>query len=433
MKEVVGEEEGGAPRPRSALREVMGSRDFRLLFSGETVSLIGDQFYLIALPWLVISLSGEGLSLGTVLALAAVPRAILMLYGGAMVDRVSPRMVMILSNVARFALVSAMAAVVLSGAIEMWMVYLFALAFGIFDAFFYPAQMAIIPQLVSKANLQVGNSLVMGMAQVATFVGPVMAGVTIGYFVDQGSDLSGIGYALVIDALTFLVSVAALSLMALRRPYEPSEEGMLASIRRGLAFVWSDVQLRSVILIVVAVNFLLIGPLIVGIPMIADARLEGAVSFGIAMTAFGGGTLLGIVLAGSIPRPNRLFGVLLLVVTAVMGLGLLSLAFFATTLLVSLSTATMGVAMGYVNILGITWMQTRAEEGMMGRVMSLAMVAGAGVSPISMTLAGILIDWDLEMMYMGMGMALIAFTLSLTSLPYVRRMTFEGEESGLAA
>ena len=80
--------------------------DFRLLWAGESISLLGDQFYLIALPWLVLQVTGNALALGTVLALASIPRALFMLIGGAFVDRFSPRLIMLLSNFARMVLVA---------------------------------------------------------------------------------------------------------------------------------------------------------------------------------------------------------------------------------------------------------------------------------------------------------------------------------------
>src|ERR1051326_3321208 len=84
-------------------------RNFQLLWIGEGISLLGDQFYLIALPWLVLQLTGSALALGTVLALASIPRAVFMLIGGAFVDRYSPRLIMLASNFARFVLVALMA------------------------------------------------------------------------------------------------------------------------------------------------------------------------------------------------------------------------------------------------------------------------------------------------------------------------------------
>ncbi|MEO0967773.1 MAG: hypothetical protein AAFX80_05370, partial [Cyanobacteria bacterium J06639_18] len=87
-------------------------RNFLLLYIGETVSLLGDQFYIIALPWLTIQLTDSGITLGTVLMTAAIPRAVLMLFGGVFSDRFSPRLVMFVSNAVRGVLIALFAAVV---------------------------------------------------------------------------------------------------------------------------------------------------------------------------------------------------------------------------------------------------------------------------------------------------------------------------------
>jgi MFS family permease len=116
-----------------------------MLWIGEGISLLGDQFYLIALPWLVLSLTGNALPVGTVLATAGIPRALFMLVGGALTDRFTPRKLMLGSNLARMILTGLLAALVLTNLIQLWMLYGFALLFGLADAFFFPAQTAIVP------------------------------------------------------------------------------------------------------------------------------------------------------------------------------------------------------------------------------------------------------------------------------------------------
>src|SRR5689334_11924820 len=135
-------------------------RNFQLLWIGEGISLLGDQFYLIALPWLVLQLTGSALALGAILALASIPRAVFMLVGGAFVDRYSPRSVMLASNAARLVLVALMSVLVLTHHIDLWMLYVFALAFGLADAFYFPAQSAIVPQVLPVEQLQAGNTFV---------------------------------------------------------------------------------------------------------------------------------------------------------------------------------------------------------------------------------------------------------------------------------
>src|ERR1043165_833577 len=103
--------------------EVLGNRNFRLLWIGESVSMLGDHFCMIALPWLVLQLTGDSLAMGTVLALSAIPRAFFMLVGGALTDRFSPRTLMLASNAVRFTLVSVLTVLVFSSQVDMWMLY----------------------------------------------------------------------------------------------------------------------------------------------------------------------------------------------------------------------------------------------------------------------------------------------------------------------
>jgi MFS family permease len=161
---------------RGTFRAVLRIRNFRLLWIGQGISVLGDQFYLIALPWLVLQLTGDALAVGTVLALVAFPRALFMLVGGALIDRFSPRKVMLASDALRLALVTLLTLLILTGLIQMWMLYGFALLFGLVAVFFYPAQPALIPQLVEEEQLQIGNVLNMGTPQLGLFAGPVLAG-----------------------------------------------------------------------------------------------------------------------------------------------------------------------------------------------------------------------------------------------------------------
>ena len=132
----------------------MTLRDFRLLWIGETVSVFGDQFYLIALPWLALQLTGSGLALGSVLMTAGIPRAALMLVGGAVTDRCSSRSVMLVSNIMRCVIVTLLTVLVYTHAVRLWHLYVMAAAFGTFDAFFYPASVSILPPCWSPTNSQ---------------------------------------------------------------------------------------------------------------------------------------------------------------------------------------------------------------------------------------------------------------------------------------
>jgi len=404
-------------------------RDFRLLWIGEAVSALGDQFAMIALPWLALVLTGSALALGTVLALMAVPRAVLMIVGGAYVDRLSPRRVMLASNVVRLVAVGALGVIVLAGTVEMWMLYAFALVFGVADAFFYPAQSAMVPELVSGEQLQQANGIVQGTAQFTTLVGPAAAGVAIAAFSGAGASpgLEGVGLALLIDAATFVASLATLLLIAARTSHEMSEGSVVRQIAQGVAFVWSSPSIRVMMGLSMAANLLIVGPLDVGLPVLAYSRLpEGAAAFGLILSAFGAGSLLGMAGATLLPPlPKQHFGSLMLGLFSLSGVCLAMMAFVNATI-VALAIAVMaGAILGYTNITYITWIQRRIPRNLMGRVMSLLMFSSMALVPISMALSGALVSISLNGVLLagGLGMAGLALIGLLSAS--VRRMGLE--------
>ena len=424
----------------TASRNPLSNRDFRLLWVGETVSSVGDQFAMIALPWLALVITGSALALGGVMALMAIPRALLMLVGGVSVDRFSPRRVMLGSNAVRLLAVAALGAVVLTGRAELWMLYAFALVFGIADAFFFPAQTAMVPELVSTEQLPRANGIVQGTAQISLLVGPVVAGVVIAALGGNGTSATaaGIGVALLLDAATFVVSLITLLFIRPRAHVAGANDSVLESIREGFRFVWGSRGMRAMIGVSLGANFFIVGPFEVGMPFIAYSRLpEGAAAFGLIAAAFGGGSLVGLV-AGSIlpaPRPSR-FGTIILLPMGLAGLALAGLGGASTTIVAAALTAVAGLALGYVNLLGITWIQRRIPQALMGRVMSLLITGSVGLVPVSMFLAGIAIQVsvDATMIGAGVGMAALAFAAALT--PAVRNIGLEPiweEPAGAAA
>jgi MFS family permease len=170
------EPEIAAERGRFPLLEPLRGRDFRLVFGGESVSPLGDQFHFVALAWLTLQLTGSGVALGTVLMAAAIPRAVFMLVGGAMSDRLSPRSLMLGSNVLRTVVVALVATLVLTGNAQLWQLYVLAFMFGVVDAFFYPALNTMVPMLVTDRQLPPANGLVQVMQQVSGLMGPALAG-----------------------------------------------------------------------------------------------------------------------------------------------------------------------------------------------------------------------------------------------------------------
>ncbi len=407
-----------------SMRRVMTLRDFRLLFAGASTSLLGDQFALIATPWLVLQISNDPLALGIVLALEGLPRAAFMLIGGAVTDRFAPRRVMVAADVIRGLLTAAMAAVVLAGVVQMWMLFAFALSFGLVAGFAIPAENSIVPTLVGRDDLQAGNALIMGATQLTAFVGPTLAGAVIAGF---SSSLSGIGLAFVIDTVTFAVSATAFSLIRDRRrgTVDPSTFGLWSSIGDGVRSVWVDEAMRFVFSVLVAVNLFVVGPLMVGIPLVAHQRLpQGAMAFGILMGAFAVGNLTGYLVAGATRRPSSaimraiVVGVLAGFGAVIASLGVATHLWFDTALLAGL-----GVGNGYLGISLFTWIQARTPEHMLGRTMSLVTFASLGLVSISQAAAGTVARWDLDALFLFSGGLVLATTAWSATRPGLRAFT----------
>jgi MFS family permease len=419
-------------------------RNFRLLWIGEGISLLGDQFYMIALPWLVLQLTGSALALGTVMALASIPRAVFMLIGGAFVDRYSPRMVMMASNFARFVLVGLLSALVLTNHIQIEILYVFALAFGLADAFYFPAQTAIVPQVLSEDQLQAGNTFVQGTAQLSLFVGPALAGSLIALLghaaTGSAPDTRGIGIAFGIDTLSFVASLVSLILMRIpiarkqageQQSVTGEQQNVIESIKEGFTYVWSQTVLRTLFLLIVAINFLVLGPVTVGIPLLADTRLvEGAAAFGIIMSAFGAGSLLGIILSGVLPTPRpEHFGTVILLVVSSLGVWVVLMPLFTSTPVVAVISLLMGATAGYQRMMLFTWLQKRIPRELMGRVMSLLFFCAIGLAPVSNALAGAVLQINLKGLFIGSGVLMAAVSLLSILMPEIRRMGLETKVS----
>lgn len=410
-----------ADKPAGPMRRVMGLRDFRLLFAGTGTSLLGDQFALIATPWLVLQLTGDPLALGIVLALEGIPRAAFMLIGGAVTDRIASRMVMLVADVVRLVLTAVMAVVVLTGAVEMWMVYGFALGFGLVAGFAIPAENSIVPMLVPDDDLQAGNSLIMGITQLAGFVGPSLAGMAIAGF---SRSASGIGIAFLIDALTFAVSTGCLWLITGARRVEDDNPGvsLWASIGEGIGYLWRDDGLRLMLVILVAVNFLVVGPLLVGIPVLSHERLpQGAMAFGLLMGAFSVGNLIGYLVAGSLGRPSgRTIRALIVGLLAAFGVVIGSLGLIANMWLDFGLLLMLGLGHGYLAIILFTWIQGHVTRGMLGRTMSLITFSSLGLVSVSQTVSGAVGRWDLDVLFVGAGGLVMAVTAWVAARPGLR-------------
>ena len=384
------------------LWQPLAVRDFRLLWSGETVSLLGDQFHFVALAWLVLQVTGSGFALGTVLLASQIPRAITLLIGGALSDRLPARSLLLASNLIRAGLSAAIALLIFGAAVQLWQLALIGIAFGIVDAIHMPAFRSLVPRTVDEDAIAPANALVESTMQLSSLFGPPLAGLFVATV--------GIGASFGLDALSFVVAAFTVFLLAGGRraaiasstssagtadaPDEPgaAAPGMLDSIRSGLAYVFGMGSVRTVFVVSVVVNFALNGPAAVGLPWLADQVFDaGSVGFGLLLGAWGAGALAGGLLCGA--TGGRFgSGQALLGLIGLLGVGMVAVGLSTMLPLTLLILAAMGVIVGYLNVLVISWFQRRTEPSMLGRLMSIMFLAGSIAGPFSFALTGVLVD-----------------------------------------
>jgi len=397
--------------------------NFRWLCGGGLISILGDQFTLVALPWLVLKLTHDPLALGGVMAAMGAPRAVFMLVGGAIVDRSSPRAILLITKLASAAWIGLLGALVLAQHVNMALVYLIAAAIGLCSAFAWPASSALMPGVLEPGLLAPANGVMMSMRQVSTLAGPLLAGFLIaaGGSGDDGgglADTRGLGIAFLLDAASFLVSSATLArvrpLAHAQAPARAADQKppLLASLGAGLRYCWDDTILRACFLYWSAMALFVSGPLQVALPLLAS-RVGGAGAYGSLMAAHGAGAVAGMVLSALRPglRIGN-FGTTLLAADGAIALLFIAMSGVASMWQGAGLLLVLGLFSGYLQAAMMAWLQRRIRADMRGRAMALMMFLFMGLMPVSAALSGWLAGVvGLAAIFAGVGMAMLAVVL----------------------
>jgi DHA3 family tetracycline resistance protein-like MFS transporter len=278
-------------------------RDFALLLSGQSISLVGDGFFHVALAWQVYLISNVPTALSFVGLAGTLPLILFVLVGGAFADRYDRRKVMIGADLLRGIAVIAMGALSVLGTIELWHMAVLMAVVGIGDAFFNPASTALVPDLLPEGELPQANALQGALRRLMhSLVGPAIAGLIIAAF--------GPGPAFVIDGFTFGLSAVALFLIRHRpAPHPAIGSGVRHTLRQmgeGFAYVRSKPWIWVTLLSALLSLLFFIGPVQVLLPyQVKNQLFEGPESLGLIF-AFGGiGSLAMAIAIGNFGIPRR--------------------------------------------------------------------------------------------------------------------------------
>jgi predicted MFS family arabinose efflux permease len=422
------------PDAKAQRAELLRNPDFRWLTSGGAISMLGDQFTLLALPWLVLKMTGDTRVLGLVLALVGVPRAIFILVGGALVDRYSPGRVLMLTKYVNTVLLALLAALVCTGHAQLQAVCAISLAIGVASAFSIPSGMSMMPHVLEPHLLGAANGITMGMRQLSMLLGPMLAGALIAIFGTGGGsaggtlqDARGIAIAFAFDAASFAFSAWTQSHVRMR-PLPPASgpaPAVLHSIAEGLRHFWRDAELRTCFGYWAAMALLIMGPLQIALPVLANSTSAlGASALGLMLGAHGAGTLAGMVVSGAGVRVRiGTLGTTLLAFDALAGLLLIPLGEVSASWQGSLLLLAMGALAGFMQVSVFTWLQRRVPPRLIGRAMSLFMFIFMGIVPLSAAMTGwVMRAVTLPQLFAGCGAALIVIALLAALLTPMRQV-----------
>ena len=369
---------GGAAFMLRALRH----RNYRLFFTGQTVSLIGTWMTRIATSWLVYRLTRSALLLGLVGFAGQIPSFLLAPFAGVLVDRWNRHRLLVITQVLAMIQSAALAVLALAGIINIWHILALSLFQGVINAFDMPARQSFVVEMVEKRE-DLGNAIALNssMVNAARLLGPSLGGVLIAAV--------GEGWCFFADAVSYLAVIASLLLMRLaKRPHrEPGRVPVLPALREGWAYVAGSAPLRSILLLLALVS--LVGmPYTVLMPVFASEVLHGGPhTLGFLMGAVGVGALLGAVyLAGR--RTVLGLGKVIPFAAGLFGAGLIGFSLSRVVWLSLIFLLLTGVGFMVNMAASNTLLQTLVDDSKRGRVMSFYTMAIVGITPFGSLLAG---------------------------------------------
>lgn len=402
---------------------------FRVLWAGMTISLIGDGITLVAIAWQVYQLSNVPTALGITMMAMSIPQILLLLFGGFVSDRFDRRRVMLFADAVRGLALLAMGVLSLAGVLEIWHMALIAAIYGAGNAFFGPAFDALVPDLVPPEMLAQANSLDHLVRPVAArLLGPALGGWIIAAV--------GVGWAFIVDAASFLVSIACLLRLGTVQKAqrvdatehaqdaaegEPEGASIWADIAEGFAFVRSDVRLWGTFAAATLAYLVFLGPAEVLLPYLIKNELGGSASDLGTVFAMGG---LGAITASLVmaqrgmPRRNMsfIYAAWSVATLCVAGYGLAHFSWQVMLVCFAFNALeTAGL------IVWLTTKQTLVPSRLLGRVSSLDWLISTGLMPLSYALAGpIAVWWGTRPTLIGAGVLGALITLAFLFLPGMR-------------
>ena len=354
--------------------------NYRLWFAGQLVSLIGTWMQNVAVPWLVYHLTGSPFFLGLVSFTSAVPMLTLTLWAGVLADRMQRKRLLIITQSVMMMLAFLLAAAYYTQMLEWWHILFFSAASGIAQAFDAPARQAMVADLVPREEMMNAIALNSAMFNGARVIGPALAGITLA--------TAGPGWCFIINGFSFLAVILGLVLMRLPQAANSGDRGSaIAEISEGLLYIWRHDSIRALILLLAVTNIFAIGYSSLLPAFAKDILHSGEYGLGFMSTAIGVGALAGALLLAALSGYPRK-GWLLTAGNLLFPASVIAFTFSQTMWISLLLLGLTGFGFMVQNATVNTLIQSRVEDRLRGRVMSVYTIVFQGFFPIGALFAG---------------------------------------------
>ncbi len=358
-------------------------RDFRLLWMGQSVSNFGNSLYGVALPFQILALGGSPVQLGTGFAIFSGAQLLVVLLGGAIVDRLPRRSVILTSDLVSGLVVGAIAILGATRSLQIPHLYVASAFFGVAFSFYMPAMTAIMPELVPKDVLVAGNALRSLSAQGARVVGPLIGGVIVA--------AAGPPIAFALDAGTFIFSFFVFLLAHPPRHGPPAPRPLLSQVRDGVAYTFSVTWVWTTIIGFAITNAMYFAAFAVALPLLVLRVLHGtAATFGLIGAAGGVGSIAGALFVGNL-RIRRV-GRAMYIGNALIGASLIAYGVAPYLPLVLFGSFAFAATLVGANTLWESMLQKHVPGELIGRVSSVDNFGSFLIGPVAPIVAAAVIE-----------------------------------------
>lgn len=398
-------------------KPLLKNTNFLFLWAATLFSSFALAFFTFSQTWYIAKTLNLEASLGVVFVALSVPRLIFMIIGGAVADKFPKKNIMFYSNIIRAILVATILTWFIVGDVTLYTFALFALFFGLADAFFWSADGSILPELVEKSRLTQANSLTQMTNQASVILGPVLGGILIKFT----------NYETIFSITILLLIVAAILVQKIQftmPELKDTDKGMFTSIKEGILYVKESPFLSTFLICSAFLNLFLIGPMQVGFPLFVKNVLHGdSLQFSYLEASVGGGMAIGAVIVG-LRNINRRRGLFCIIMMLLSGVFFLAINFSTVLWQALLAGMFYGITIAMAIVPLMAMIQSTVKEEIMGRVMSLLMLSSMGFIPLSYAFTSIALALGIPIVtVMKSGaIAVIVFVLFVAiRVPVVRK------------